>query len=84
MVTRAKKPTKNLVPIGTHVPMAVKYTLIALAESQNKSVYEVLQELVLKATDEYGEELDALREKQPPKLPEELEDAKDNGEDLLS
>lgn len=71
------KATKNLVPIGTHVPMETKMTIIALAESQNKSVYELLQEKITEIADEYGAELDALRKRAPDA------GSDDNGEDLL-
>lgn len=83
-----KKTSKHLVPIGTHVPMGVKLTIIALAESQDMSVYELLQEKITELADDYDKELEALREKNPPPPPA-LEDRgndgiEDNGEDLLS
>lgn len=63
--------------------MAVKMTIIALAESQNKSVYELLQEKITEVAEEYDKELDALKERAPKKESEELESSEDSGEDLL-
>ncbi len=82
-----KKTSKHLVPIGTHVPTEVKMTIIALAESQDMSVYELLQEKITEMAEAYDKELNSLREKTPPPAP--LEDRGndgiiDNGEDLLA
>lgn len=75
----SKKPSKHLVPVGTHVPMTTKLTLQAIAESENKSVYEIVQELVQGRVDQYNKELEKLKGKKvtPAKVD-------DDGEDLLS
>lgn len=83
MVPRNKKPSKNLVTVGTHIPMAAKLSLQSLAESQNKTVYEYLQDLIMEEIKDFDEEVDAL--KQPPtgiSLEGVVED--DDGSDLLA
>lgn len=62
----AKKLSKHLVPVGTHVPMATKLALQAIAESQNKSVYEFLQGKIEEMVAEYDEELNDLKTKTAP------------------
>lgn len=56
-----KKLSRNLVPVGTHVEASTKLGLQALAESQNSSIYAVVQELIENAVSEYEEELAALK-----------------------
>lgn len=58
--------SRNLVPVGTHVPLTTKITLQALAESQNKTVYEILQEVIMELTEQYDKELDALKKEKAP------------------
>lgn len=67
MGSHMKKTSKNLVAIGTHVPLTTKMTIQAIAESQNKSVYEVLQEAILKLEQEYNQELEKLNKKEEKK-----------------
>lgn len=79
---RKKKASKNLVPVGTHVPMTVKLTLQAMAESQNQSMYEFLQETLLGMAADYDEELDKLKSKKGDTTTKNS--GSDDGEDLLS
>lgn len=77
---RKKKATKNMVPVGTQLPFISKLTLEAIAEGQDKSVYEYLQDLILKDIAAHEKEMEKLKKrKAPPAVVEE-----DNGEDLLS
>lgn len=76
--TKKPKPSKHLVPIGTHVPTAVKMGLQAIAESKNLTLYALLQEMATSAVDEYNEQLREL-DKRAPK-----EQAPASDEDLLS
>lgn len=78
MTTRRKKPSKNLVPVGTYVPMTAKLALQAIAESQNMSVYEYIQDLLLGEVQAYEEELEEL--KIIPSPPKQGDDA---GSELL-
>ena len=54
------KKTQNLVPIGTYVPEATKLTIQALSESQNKTVYELLQDKVKEMAAEFEDSIRAL------------------------
>lgn len=76
MKTTRKKQTRNLVPIGTHVPMDTKLTIEALAQSQNKSVYELLQETIVGLAAGYNAQLEALKAASPKA-------ATSNGDDEL-
>ena len=79
---RKKKSSKNLVPVGTHVPMTTKLAIQAMAESQNKSVYEFLQETLTEMVEEFEAELEALKGKEDSTPGSEAES--NNGEDLLA
>lgn len=57
------KKSKDLVPVGTHVPLTTKMTLQAMAESQDTTVYALIQEWIEERVAEYGAEIDALKEK---------------------
>jgi hypothetical protein len=85
---QAKKPkaTKNLVHVGTHVPMTTKMTLQAMAESQDKSLYELLQEVAIDMAEKYEAEVEELRKRQPKKAveaPAEVPAPTDSGDELL-
>lgn len=84
---QAKKPkaTKNLVHVGTHVPMTTKMTLQAMAESQDKSLYELLQEVAIDMAAKYEGEIEELRKRQPKKAVEAPAEvpAPDSGDELL-
>ena len=75
-VPRKKRQKRNLVPIGTHVDLTTKMTIEALAQSQGKSVYELLQGVVTEMADEYDAELRELQAKP-------VKESDTNGEDLL-
>lgn len=56
--------------------LITKMTFEALAQSQGKSVYEILQEVVTDMAEEYNEELKKLQEMAPAKV-------ENDGEELL-
>ncbi len=64
IVTRKRKKTSHLVPIGTQIPMEMKLSIQAIAESQNKSVYEFLQDVLKVEVENYEELLVELKQKQ--------------------
>lgn len=68
--------SKHLVPVGTHIPSADKITLQAIAESENKSVYIVLQELIKAKIDSFEESIES------DKGPSDI--ASEDDSDLLS
>lgn len=76
MSPRKKKSSQHLVPVGTHVPTTTKLALQAIAESQNKSVYEFLQGLIQDEVDEYEQQIDSLKGKSKKPI-------EDSGADLL-
>lgn len=80
MNTRAKKPSKYLVAVGTYIPTTTKLGLQALAESQNKSIYEYLQELIESTVAEFENSIEGFKHRDtPPPSPDE-----DDGADLLA
>lgn len=74
------KKSKDLVPVGTHVPLVTKMTLQAMAESQNTTVYALIQEWIEREVSEYSAQIDELKEVKP--VTESLEGESDD--DLLS
>ena len=57
----SKKMSRKLVPVGTHIDPTTKVILQALAESQDTTIYALIQEMIDKTVKEYEEELDSLR-----------------------
>ena len=75
------KQSKHLVPVGTHIPTATKLGLQAIAESENKSIYEVLQDMIQEKVDKFEFDINALKKGESKN--EELESS-DDGSDLLA
>lgn len=59
----SKTKSKKLTTIGTHVPLEVKETIQALAESRNTSVYSLLQECIIALAEQYEAEIEELKTK---------------------
>jgi hypothetical protein len=50
---RRKKPTQNMVSVGTHVPYTIKMTLEEMAAGQKKTMYEFLQDILIPMAEEF-------------------------------
>jgi hypothetical protein len=59
----AKKLSKHLVFVGTSIPTTTKLALQDMADSQGKSIYEVLQEVVIDLVAKHEKELAKMKTK---------------------